>query len=66
MILSSLVSSDDANTRGHAMAELSQIIDAARNIYVRLAVFIEAFQNQNIQIPLGTEIIEAVVSSACE
>ena len=65
MILSSLVSSDDADTRGHAMAALSQIIDAARNINVRLGVFIEAFQIQNVQISSETAIIEAVVSSAC-
>eukprot|EP00979_Chaetoceros_neogracilis_P009645 scaffold2192_cov268-Chaetoceros_neogracile.AAC.47 len=63
MILSSLVSSDDADTRGHAVAALSQIIDAARNINVRLGVFIEAFQIQNVQIS-ETAIIEAVVSSA--
>ena len=66
MILSSLVSSDDSDTRGHAMAALSQIIDAARNINVRLGVFIEAFQIQNIQTCSETSIIEAVVSSgAC-
>jgi len=65
MILSSLVSSDDADTRGHAVAALSQIIDAARNINVRLGVFIEAFQIQNVQISSETAIIEAVVSSAC-
>ena len=66
MILSSLVASDDADTREHAMAALSQIIDAARNMNVRLGVFIEAFQITNIQTCSETAIIETVVSSgAC-
>ena len=66
MILSSLVASDDADTRAHAMAALSQIIDAAREMNVRLGVFIEAFQISNIQTCSETAIIETVVSSgAC-
>jgi hypothetical protein len=66
MILSSLVSSDDADTRAHAMAALSQIIDAARKLNVRLKNFMEAYQVQNIQTCSETAIIEAVVSSgAC-
>jgi len=66
MILSSLVSSDDADTRAHAMAALSQIIDAARALNVRLKNFMEAYQVQNIQTCSETAIIDAVVSSgAC-
>lgn len=66
MILSSLVASDDADTRAHAMAALAQIIDASRELNVRLGVFIEAYQVQNIQTCSETAIVEAVVSSgAC-
>ena len=66
MILSSLVASDDADTRAHAMAALAQIIDASRELNVRLEVFIEAYQVQNIQTCSETAIVEAVVSSgAC-
>ena len=66
MILSSLVSNDDADTRAHAMAALSQIIEASRELNVRLGVFIEAYQVQNIQTCSETAIVEAIVSSgAC-
>jgi hypothetical protein len=66
MILSSLVASDDADTRAHAMAALAQIIHAARELNVRIQVFIEAYQVQNIQTCSETAIIETVVSSgAC-
>ena len=66
MILSSLIASDDADTRAHAMSALSQIIDSAREINIRIGVYIEAYQVHNVQTCSETAIIDAIVSSgAC-
>ncbi len=66
MILASLVASDDADTRAHAMAALSGTIYTSRELNVRLGVFKEAYQLHNIQVCSEVSIVEAIVSSgAC-
>jgi hypothetical protein len=66
MILSSLVASDDADTRSHAMSALSGTIHTSRELNIRLGVFKEAYQLDNIQVCSEVAIVEAIVSSgAC-
>jgi len=68
MILSSLMGSEDGDTRAHATAALSAIITTARDMEVRLSIWKEAFGDlaQSETTCSDSVIIEAIVSSgAC-
>jgi len=69
MILSSLVSSHDSDTRSHAMTALSATIETTREMNIRLGVLKEAYGIQSIgenSACTDTAIIDAIVSAgAC-
>ncbi len=68
MILSSLVSSDDADTRNYAMKALSATIETSRDLNVQLGVLKEAYGIESIGSSnySDTSIIDGIVSAgAC-
>jgi hypothetical protein len=66
MILSSLVTSEDTDTRENAISGLSAIIFSSRDLGTRLGVFKDAYLVNSIQLPSEASIIESILSSgAC-
>ena len=66
MILSSLVTSEDTDTRENAISGLSAIIFSSRDLGTRIGVFKDAYQVNSIQLPSDASIIESIFSSgAC-
>ncbi len=68
MILSSLVSSDDSDTRAYAMKALSAIIDTSRELNIQLGVLREAYGIESIGGSNNSDsnIIDGIVSAgAC-
>ena len=66
MILSSLVSSDDSDTRNYAMKALSATIETSREINIQLSVLREAYGIDESSNYSDTSIIDGIVSAgAC-
>ena len=65
MILSSLVASEDSDTRAHAMSALSATIMTTRDLNVRLGVLKEAYGAEVVICSASTIVEAIVVSGAC-